>query len=224
MMKKTFYAAFVFAALGLTACNGAEEAETTEKETETEEEVVEVESHMYNLNADESKLNWRAAWVMPGEGDSLVEAKHHEGTIDFIEGEITKTGEEISGELTYDLTSIQVTDLEGDKKAGLEAHLMGKSEEKPKDDFFNTEKFMAGAVKINSIKDGMADITLSVMDMEINDQVELSVEESDNQLMMHGEFSIDMSALGFAMTEPNAEQGNINPEIGFKVHLVMDKK
>jgi len=222
MMKKTFYAAFVFAALGLTACTGAEETETTE--TETEEVAEEVETHTYALNAEETTLGWRAAWVMPGEGDSLVEAKHHEGAIALADGEISQTGDDVTGEFTIDLTSIEVTDLEGDKKTGLESHLMGTNEEKPADDFFNTGEFATATVKINSVKDGMADITLNIIGTEMNQTIPVTVENNDGKMMMHGEFDMDMSALNFAMTEPNAEQGNINPEISFHLHLVVDKK
>lgn len=222
-MKKTIYAAFIFAALGMTACG---EGEAKEEKSSEKEEKDKVESVAYNLNAGETELSWRAAWVMPDEdGEILQEAKHHEGTISLTEGELKKEGDNVSGSFTIDLTSITVTDLEEeDGKGNLEAHLMGTDEEKPEDDFFNTNAFTNATVDINSLENGVADITLSVIGMEINETIELEVSESGDQMMMHGEFDIDMSALGFAMTEPNTEEGNINPTIGFQLHLVLDKK
>lgn len=224
-MKKTIYAAFIFAAFGMTACGEQEEVAKDDK-TSGEDKQEEVTSETYGLNAGETELAWRAAWVMPNEdGEILDEAKHHEGTISITEGELTKEGDDVSGSFIIDLTSITVTDLEEeDGKGKLEAHLTGTDEEKPEDDFFNTNEFTNATVDINSIENGVADITINVIGMEINETVELEVSESGDQMMMHGEFDIDMSALGFAMTEPNTEEGNINPTIGFQLHLVLDKK
>ena len=223
-MKKTIYAAFIFAAFGMTACG--EEQSSSAEETTSSEEVEEVETHNYALNASETSLEWRAAWIMPNEeGEVIQEAKNHTGTISLTEGELSKTGDDVSGSFIIDLTSIVVTDLEEeDGKGALEAHLMGTDEEKPVDDFFNTNDFAKGTVDINSIENGMADITINVIGIELNEVVELEVSETDNQMKMHGEFDVDMSALGFAMTETNTEEGNINPTVGFKLHLVLDKE
>lgn len=223
-MKKTVYAAFIFAALGMTAC-GEQEGETSNEEgTEKEEKQEEVVSESYKLNAGESMLEWRAAWVMQTEDGGKEEAKHHTGTIDVTEGNVSVEGEDVEGTFTIDLTSINVTDLDGDEKQGLESHLKGTNEEKEADDFFNTDEYMNASVVLNSFKDGVADLTISVIGVELNEQVEVETSMKDGKMMMHGEFNIDLATLDMAMTETDPENGNIDTSIGFKLHLVMDKE
>jgi hypothetical protein len=223
-MKKTFYAAFIFAAFGMTACGEQTEnaEETTEEETT---EVEEVTTENYSLNAEESSLEWRAAWVMPTEDGALEEAKHHTGTINVTDGSVAVTGEEVKGDFNIDLTSIEVTDLgPEDGKGNLEAHLMGKDEEKDPNHFFNTNEYTTAKVHVKEVVDGMAHVVLSVIGIEVEQKVEVETSMEGDKMMMHGEFDFDMSELGFAMTEPNPEEGNINPTIGFKLHLVLDKQ
>lgn len=221
-MKKTMYAAFIFAALGMTSC-GEQEAEASNDEATGNDEK-EVVSESYKLNAGESVLEWRAAWVMQTEDGGAKEANNHTGTIDVTEGNVSVEGEEVKGIFTIDLTSINVTDLEGDKKQGLESHLKGTNEEKDEDDFFNTKEYMNATVSLNSVNDGVADITLNVIGVEINEKVEVQTSMEDDKMMMHGEFKFDLSALDMAMTETDPENGNIDTSIGFKLHLVMDKE
>ena len=224
-MKKTIYAALIFAAFGMTAC-GEEAAEDT---TAKEEKKDKKSTKNYSLNAEESKLEWRAAWVVPTEDGGQEEDKNHRGIINVTDGKVKVTGKDVSGDFTIDLTSIEVTDLEPEEgKDGLEAHLKGTSEKegKKEDDFFNTNEFTNASVKLNSLKDGKADITIKVIGVELNETVELTSSTEGDKMTMHGEFSIDMTPLNLAMTEPDPEapeEGNINPEIGFKLHLVLNK-
>lgn len=217
------YAAFVFAALGMTSC-GEQEAEVSNNEEEVQEEVI---SESYNLNVGESMLEWRAAWVVPTEDGGLNEAKSHTGTIDVTEGVISIEGDDTQGEFEVDLTSINVTDLEGDKKLGLESHLKGTNDEKDPNHFFNTNEYMNATVTLNSVVDGVADMTINVIGVEINEKVEIKTSREEGKMMMHGDFEVDLSSLNMAMTEPNPEKpedGNINPSIGFALHLVLDKE
>lgn len=220
-MKKTIYAAFIFAALGMTACGEQEEKiEATE-----DQDVAEVTTENYSLNVGESSLKWRAAWVMPTEDGGMEEAKNHTGTINVTEGNVAVTGDDVTGEFQIDLTSIEVTDLgPEDGKGNLEAHLKGQDEEKDPNHFFNTNEFTSAKVHVKEIKDGMAHVVLNVIGIEVEQKVEVKTSVDGDKMMMHGEFDFDMSELGFAMTEPNPEEGNINPSIGFQLHLVLDKK
>lgn len=215
-MKKAAYAAFMVAAFGLTSCGGSEE---------TVEEVEEVTTSEYTLNTEETKLEWRAAWVIPAEDGSLTEAKFHTGTINVTDGSVTSTGNDVMGDFQIDLTSIEVTDLgPEDGKGGLEAHLMGKKEDKDPNHFFNTNEFTTAKVHVKEIVDGMAHVVLSVLGIEIEQKVAISTTTEGDKMMMHGEFEFDMTNLNFAMTEPNPTDGNINPSIGFHLHAVLDKK
>ena len=61
----------------------------------------------------------------------------HTGTINVSEGTVSvENGVVTGGNFTIDMNSINCTDLDGDMKASLEAHLKG-TEEGKEDDFFN---------------------------------------------------------------------------------------
>lgn len=215
-MKKTIYAAFVFAALGLTACNSGEEM----KEESTENKEVKVETVEYNLVASESKLDWRGVWVAPGEDGEMQEMKDHKGYVKFSEGSVTKTGEEVSGSFTIDMTTITNEDLgEEDGKTKLEGHL--KSE-----DFFNVAKYATADVKLKSIENGDANIVINVLGMKIEESVPVMTKMKDDKMMLMGDFTIDFEKLGFKMFTPNPEkpeEGNISSKIEFSLNVVMKK-
>ncbi len=217
MMKKTFYAASVFAALGLTACGGAEEVETTEAE-----EVVEVTEETYVLNAEETQLKWVGSWIVPGEDGEMMEVKNHDGTVDVSEGQVTVMGDNITGTFIVDMSTINNADLadEPEEKAKLEGHLKA-------DDFFNVEEYAKVGVMMNGLADGVADFTINVMGTDINVSTPVELKEDGDKKMMHAEFAVDFSALQMPMTMGNPEKpedGMVNPEISFHLHLVVDKQ
>ena len=75
----------------------------------------------------------------------------HTGMIKLSSGEITLDGMTITGgSFVLDMTSIAVTDLEGDMKGNLEAHLKGTSEGK-EDHFFNVAKYPTGKFEITKV-------------------------------------------------------------------------
>ena len=72
------------------------------------------------INTQASNIAWKGKKVLGS----------HSGTIDLKEGKLTLENDEIiGGEFVMDMTTITVTDLKGDDKAGLEGHLNS-------DDFF----------------------------------------------------------------------------------------
>lgn len=94
-----------------------------------------------NANAQEkvvikdSQVKW--------EGEKLTGS--HEGTIDMKEGYFLMDGKElVGGEFVVDMTTINVTDLEGDGKAKLEGHLKS-------DDFFGVDKYKTSKFVINTV-------------------------------------------------------------------------
>lgn len=218
-MKKTIYAAFVFAALGMTACNSGEE-DTTNEETQAENKEEKVEAVEYNLVASESKVNWKGTWVAPGEDGEMQEMKNHTGYVNFSDGSVTAKGDEVSGSFTLDMTSITNEDLgEEDGKVKLEGHL--KSE-----DFFNVSEYATTDVKLKSIEDGNANIVINVLGMEMNETVPVMTETSGDKMMISGDITIDFAKLGFAMFSPNPEkpeEGNISPKLDFSLNIVMEK-
>lgn len=218
-MKKTIYAAFVFAALGLTACNSGEETETNE-ETQAEKVEEKVEAVEYNLVVSESKLDWRGVWVAPGEDGEMQEMKDHKGYVKFSDGSMTVEGDDVSGSFTLDMTTITNEDLgEEDGKSKLEGHLKNE-------DFFNVSEYSKATVDVKSINEGNASVVINVLGMEIEETVPVETKMEGDKMMMMGDFTVDFEKLGFKMFEPNPEkpeEGSISSKIDFSLHAVMEK-
>jgi polyisoprenoid-binding protein YceI len=211
-MKKAAYAAFMVAAIGLTSCGGSEE-------TVVEEGVTTVE---YTLNTEETKLEWKGSWVKPTEDGGQMESEAHNGSVSVTEGMITITGDETTGSFIVDMSTIDNVDLAEDstQKANLEGDLMSP-------DFFNVGEFSKINVSLNGVKDGMAMITLDILGNKMDQTFPVTTEMEGDKMMMHGEFSMDFTALNWRMATPNPEKpegGNVSPVVNFHLHAVLDKK
>ncbi len=222
-MKKTIYAAFVFAALGLTACKGDSEKteEKDNKKTEQQADKKENKVKKYGLVADESKIGWTGTWIKPAEeGDKMVEDKKHMGTVQLADGMITKDGDNVSGKFVVDLTTISNSDLEGKEKEKFLGHIKSP-------DFFNVKEYAKADVKLKNIKDGSADIAIHIMDKKLEATVPVMTVTKGDKMMVEGNFSIDMSPLGFKMMSPNPkkpEEGHIDPSVDFKLKTTLKAK
>lgn len=214
-MKKKFYAIFAIAALGMVSCGGSEEnVEQEVKAAPAEKE--------YTLLTEESSLSWKGGWIVPGEDGEMMEVKNHNGTVRFAEGSVTTNADGVTGVFVIDMSTISSDDLadEPEEKEKLEGHLMA-------DDFFKVEDFPNVAVSLNSITNGVADVTINVIGVEINKQFAVDMSEEGSKRHMHAEFSVDFSALGMPMTMANPEkpeEGNVNPEVDFHLHLTAVEK
>lgn len=77
--------------------------------------------------------------------------KTHTGYVKAKDGRaVLRSGSLVGGRVLIDMNSITVTDLEGDSKAQLEAHLKGNSEGK-EDDFFNVQKYPYAEFEITRV-------------------------------------------------------------------------
>lgn len=135
---------FAIAALVITgvSCKGEKKNET--KATEAEEVVkAPAAAITYKVDTGSSGIEWV--------GKKPTE--NHTGTINIAKGKVkTEDGKVQSGSFVIDMTSINVTDLEGDQKAGLEGHLKGEGEGK-EDHFFNVAKFPNASFEITGISE-----------------------------------------------------------------------
>ena len=97
------------------------------------------------VDAKESNIKWKG-YKVTGEHEGIITLK--EGTLIFEGNELT------GGNFTIDMTTITVTDLEGDSKGKLEGHLKS-------DDFFGVEKHQSATFKITKAegKDGNYKVT-----------------------------------------------------------------
>jgi polyisoprenoid-binding protein YceI len=88
-------------------------------------------SSVYVLSKEESRLLWKASYVVGG---------GHEGTLQFTSGKVTTSDDQIgiTGEFITDINSIENTDIQPKEDGdGLEEHLRS-------DDFFSAARFPQG--------------------------------------------------------------------------------
>jgi polyisoprenoid-binding protein YceI len=77
----------------------------------------------------------------------------HTGNIQISEGKVyVDNGKITAGSFTIDMNTITVTDITGEEKTDLEAHLKG-TEADGADHFFNVTKFPTGKFEVTSVKD-----------------------------------------------------------------------
>ncbi len=88
------------------------------------------------VNIKESKINWKG-YKVTGE---------HFGTINLKKGVLFFDGDNLSGgDITIDMNSIKVTDIQGEYAANLEGHLKN-------DDFFGVNKYPTAKLKFTDVK------------------------------------------------------------------------
>ena len=144
-MKKQVLNIFTVLAIGLAVvgCKKGVEANTSEAEAAATSESNSVK---YVANVSESTIEWKG----------FKPTGTHNGTISMDSGTFSVTdGVLQSGTFIIDMKSISSTDLEGDQKASLEAHLKGTAKGK-EGDFFNVAKFPNAAFEITgtSVENG----------------------------------------------------------------------
>ncbi|MDR6300524.1 YceI family protein [Mesonia maritima] len=179
-MKKGILNLFLLATIGIMAISCKEEAKN-KTEAKEAEEVAEAsaEASEYKLDSNESIVYWRGAKLTGG---------GHEGTIQFESGEFLMNNEMLEGgTLVIDMSSINVRDLEGEKKENLEAHLKGTVEGK-EGDFFNVEKYNTAKFEITGVseKEGkmMMSGNLTLKEKTNNIDVPVTITKGDDNEMV----------------------------------------
>lgn len=133
----------------------------------------------YRVNSEKSSIKWVG---------TKVTGKTHEGTVKVIEGGIQLSGDAITaGKFTIDMTSINVTDLDGSMKEKLESHLKN-------DDFFSVDKFKTANLAITSV-DGnnvSADLTIKGITNEISFPAKVVI-DNNGVLTASADIEIDRS-------------------------------
>lgn len=88
------------------------------------------------IKIQQSSIKWKG-YKVTGEHEGTIQLK--DGNFTFNEGQIT------GGKFTIDMSSINVTDLEGEMKGNLEGHLKSN-------DFFGVEKHPTATFEITKIQ------------------------------------------------------------------------
>jgi len=190
-MKIKFLSLFTMAVLftALVSCKNETKNETEAADAEAAAEVS-TEAAKYMVDKNESEIDWEGA----------KPTGTHTGTVKLESGVIRLEDSVLSGSFLIDMTSILVTDLEGDQKASLEDHLKGTVEGK-EGDFFNVQKYPTAAFEITGVteKDGkkMMSGNLTLKETKKNIEFPVMYEVAGNTMTLKSEpFTIDRTEWG----------------------------
>lgn len=149
------------------------------------------EATTYTVNTDMSSIVWVGS----------KPTEEHTGNISLASGMVKVLGEELqSGEFVINMTSIQVTDLEGAEATKLKAHLEGTAVNTATD-FFNTPKYPTAKFAVTGLKntDGKAvlqgNLTLKDVTKNVSFPVKVAY-EGDKMMLNSEEFTIDRTDWG----------------------------
>ncbi|WP_106792351.1 YceI family protein [Aquimarina sp. Aq78] len=222
-MKIRFASTLIVTVLLITAysCKGEKQNET---KANTPEEVKEapVEAIMYSVDVASSSIDWVGSKPL----------EKHTGTLKLTSGTFeAKEGVIMSGSFIIDMTSINVTDLEGDSKADLEGHLKGEGEG-TEDHFFNIAKFPKGVFEVTGIseKEGKTYIegNLTLKDIKKNISFPATTSVEGDVMKLNSEvFTINRTdwSVNYASKSVFGDLGDkfINDDIEIKISIKANK-
>ncbi len=204
------------------SCKGDKEKKS---ETGDVQEKMEASSDVttYIADADGSQIEWEAGKL----------TGNHTGYLNIAKGYINlnENNEIKGGEFVIDMSTITVTDLEGDGKANLEAHLKGTVEGQ-EGDFFNINKYPRGSFVVTGMEvaDGKTWMQGNLTLLETTRNVKLPVNMSldgDKMILQSEEFEIDRTEwdINFRSKSffPNIGDKVIYDDIKLTVYLEADK-
>ncbi len=189
-MKKQILNTLAVIALiaGTVSCKGDKTNET--EATEAKEVATVVDAVKFTVDTAASTIDWVGS----------KPTENHTGTIDIESGVVKVDGDKITGTFLIDMTSINVTDLEGKGKASLEGHLKGEAEGK-EDHFFNVAKYPTAAFEVTGVteKEGkkMMQGNLTIRDQKKNIEFPVTYTvEGSNMTLTSEPFTIDRTDWG----------------------------
>jgi len=210
-MYKILLYVSLFATLTLFSCNKAEETKKVSNETAEQTTSQESgETAKYQINPTESVLKWTGEGVTHG----------HFGKIAIQSGEFELNGQKVpSGQITLDMTSILVEDLEDETdNAKLTKHLNSE-------DFFNTSEFNTAKLEIvnaDDINNVKANLTIKNITNEITFPMEI-IKEND-KVILKSKLSFDRTKFDITYNSGNFFENLgdylIKDEIGIEINLV----
>lgn len=223
-MKSIFkLSTFLLITILAFACKPSGEKAETGEAAEVAKEV----GVKYMVNTSESKILWEG---------SKVTGKHN-GDMQIKSGELAmEDGKITGGSFVIDMTSINVLDLEGGKKAGLESHLKGTGEEEKKDHFFNVNKYPESKFEITKATQLLNDENSNVIisgNLTLRD-VTKEVRFKAKMGTMDGKVTVKTPAFTINRTDWGVNYGSasltdglkdkaINDNIGLEIMLVANK-
>lgn len=144
------------------------------------------------INLEKSNLHWVGEKV----------TGKHEGNIKLKEGSLVINGKQIKGgKFVIDMNSIEVTDLEGKGKAGLEGHLKNE-------DFFATDQFPTATIefkKVAKVNNNVTRVTADLTIKGITAPVTFDLTTAKNQAT--GTVKVDRTVYGVKYGSKNFFEG-----------------
>ncbi|MDT0644436.1 YceI family protein [Zunongwangia sp. F363] len=186
-MKTNLLSTFMFAfmAISIVGCKNNQNHEA-EVEEAKEAAVAQGEVMEYMVDTTASVIEW--------EGSKPTGT--HTGTIKLAEGTFSANDSLVeSGSFKIDMVTIDVTDLEGDDKQNLEAHLKGTVEGK-EGDFFNIMEYPHATFEVTGITEEngqkMMEGNLTIKDQTKNISFPINIDRSGDEINITSEeFVID---------------------------------
>ena len=202
-----FVAALIFAAILVSSCQGTDES--TEVEVV---ETVEMKEITYSLDTNETSLWWK------GEENEM---HSHTGYVQVSEGSLTMIGDSVSsGSFTIDLNKITVADsMKQESINSLISHLQSA-------DFFSTAEYPVAKVTVNGYNDGKMNTTINVLGVDLQNEIPLAMEASEDMIKFSGTFGIDFADTKMPFitnVKPETGAAGAKSEFQFELSLVMRK-
>jgi polyisoprenoid-binding protein YceI len=195
----------------LVAC-GSTPGEKVETGEEQEVQEVAATAATLSVDTDNSMINWVGS--KPG--------GQHEGNMKIQGGQLMLEGETlVGGKFTMDMSSINVTDLEGEKKGELEGHLKTG-------DFFEVEQYPTSTFEITNVEavEGEENvshhITGNLTMKEQTKSVKIPAMVSYNNGVLKAttpNFKIDRTEWGIVYKSSKVGDMMINDEMSIKIDL-----
>ena len=139
-MKKYSLLILILSLSFFTACKNESPQKSSDEKIQTAAQK-KSNSITYQVDTAKSKLFWTGS-KPTGEHTGTIHLSN--GTIDALDNKIN------SGSFVLDMNTINCTDLEGDSKLSIEAHLKG-TEEDGKSDFFDVTEFPTAQFEITKV-------------------------------------------------------------------------
>ncbi|CAM4116432.1 YceI family protein [Gillisia limnaea] len=185
-MKKTFLNVFMIAGIAMATVGCKNDNKETTTEDAKEVAIANAETMEYAVDTDASVIDWK--------GNKPTGT--HTGTIQLKNGTFKANDSIIeSGTFVISMTSINVTDLEGDDKNNLENHLKGTVEGK-EGDFFNVNQFPEATFEVTGVNkmngQTMLQGNLTMKEETKNIEFPVTINQSEDSLELTSEpFTID---------------------------------
>lgn len=194
------------AALILASCAGNPEG--TRSDATDAAEVAVASGNELAVDTSASEVRW--------EGTKVTGS--HYGTVDITSGKLLVENATLTGgEFTFDLNTIESTDLNGDSKGKLEGHLKAA-------DFFDVENHPEATFQITKVEpaeDNQLNISgnLTIRGTSKNITFKTDVLES-SETKFDGKADFNIAREDWGVNYTGKEDDLISKEINFKIHLV----